>query len=448
MKNPPKQTCSFEFKNIKQTEFFDLVMYAIAGLNNYRRFYYGGAIRGGKTYVCLFILVTLARLYPKSRWHIIREDFPALEATAIPSMEKLIGAGDGLDFKWKRKSGNFHILFSNGSKIFFKPESFTKDQNLGWLLGLETNGILIEQGEGVQQKLLTRVTERLGSWYIDPMPPPLLFITFNPTKEWPKAEIYERFIQGEFKDNEIFIEALPNDNPFVTAEQWKNWENLDEDSYNQMIKASWAFPSDGKVFAYKFDRKKHVVDVRTPEGAEFMKIIKTLPLHLIFDFNVDPITCLVAQRSGISWGKIIHEYRLRNSDIFELIERIKEDFGEYFLVATGDASGRNRTAITKGNRSYVRIIQDELKLSDRQMQFPKSNPTIADTRVLTNSIFNKHKSFWISSNCLWLINDLETVRTDEKGGIEKDKDKLKTHLLDNLRYFHWNYFKTFLNFKS
>lgn len=443
-----KQIEVFQFKNVKQNKFHDLVIRAVAGLNLYRRFYYGGAIRGGKTFVCLFLLVKLARLFPKSRWHIIREDFPALESTAIPSMEKLIGAGHGKDFKWKRKSGNFHIVFSNGSKIFFKPESFIKDPNLGWLLGLETNGILIEQAEEVNDKLINRVIERLGSWYITPMPPPLLFVTFNPTMEWPKQYIYERFIENQFKDNEIFIEALPEDNPNVTAEQWANWDNLDEDSYNQMIKGSWSFAVDGKLFAYKFNSKKHVIDVRTPEGAEYMKIIKTLPVNLIFDFNVDPVTCLVGQHYGITWGKIIDEYRLRSSDIFELLERIKQDYGEYFLVATGDATGRARQLAVKGNKSYVRIIQEELGLSDRQIQFPRSNPTVSDTRVLTNSIFNKHKEFYISSKCLWLKNDLETVKTNEKGQIAKDKDKLKTHLLDNLRYFHWNYFKTFLTFKS
>lgn len=447
MQNPTKQAEVFQFKNEKQNNFHDLVMRAVAGLNNYRHFYYGGAIRGGKTFVCLYILVKLAKMFPGSRWHVIRESFPALEKTAIPSMEKLIGT-DERGFKWKRKSSNYHVAFANGSKIYFMAESLKSDPELNNFLGLETNGILLEQMEELSEDLLKRVVQRLGSWYITPMPVPILLGTVNPTRQWPKDFIYERNLEGNFKPNEIYIDALPDDNPFVTTEQWANWQNLDDLSYQQMIGGSWDFPADGNLFAYKFNRKKHVIDVNSAEGAELMKIDNRLPLKLMFDFNVDPVTCLVCQNYNMIWGKVIDEYRLRNSDIFEMLERVKEDYGQYYLVAGGDATGRNRTAITRGNKSFVILIKEILDLSDKQMHFASVNPSVRNTRMLMNSIFNKHNNFLISSKCMWLIKDLENVKTDAKGEIEKKtagQKKLLTHLLDNLRYFQWNYFKSFIN---
>ena len=446
-----REVVSFAFKhpqsgkvNIPQCSFYDRVMNAVLGKVSERFFFYGGAIRGGKTYVCLFIFVQLARLFPRSRWHIFRSDFPELEDTTIPSMEKLIGV-EGKDFIWKRKSSNYHILFKNGSKIFFKSENLMKDPDLNWMLGLETNGICLEQMEGLSEKLFERAIERIGSWYIPVMPPPLLLGTFNPTDKWVKKKIYDPWREGTLPEKWFFQEALPDHNPYVTEDQWANWDNLDPISRNQLIKGIWKFLTDAKLFAYSFQPNRHIVDVTTEEGRKLMEPIKTLPLKLIFDFNVDPITCLVAQNNGLEWVKIISEYRLRNSDIFELCERIKNDWGDYFLVATGDASGRARSALTKGKRSYVQTIQKLLNLSSRQMQFPTRNPSVANTRILLNSLLHKHPKFYISSACQYTIDDLETVKVDDAGEIDKKKDATKTHLLDNVRYLVWNYLRKFLN---
>lgn len=441
-----KQVEVFQFKNERQASFYDDVMRAVAGYIAKRFFFYGGAIRGGKTFVCLYILVVLARLFPRSRWHVFRSDFPELEDTTIPSMEKLIGT-EGEDFVWKRRSSNYHVLFSNGSKIFFKSENLAKDPELKWMLGLETNGIVLEQMEGLSETLFSRAIERLGSWVIPHMPPPLLLGTFNPTNTWVKKKIYDKWREGTLPEDWHFEEALPEHNPFVTTEQWKNWGNLDPVSYNQLIKAVWKFATDAKLFAYSFDRALHVIEKTNPAFKLLMTPTKRLPLDVVFDFNVDPITAIVGQHEGTNWGRIYNEYRLRNSDIFELTERIWTDWGQDYLIhATGDASGRARSALTRGNRSYVQTIKAELRLHDTQLKFPTVNPSVANTRILMNSIFHKHKDFYISGECPFLIDDLESVKVDNQGDIDKGKDKKKTHLLDNLRYFQWNYFRSFITF--
>lgn len=437
------QLTVFQFKNPKQNEFYDVVMRCVARQLDYRYFFYGGAIRGGKTYICLYVLIQLAKLFPRSRWHVFRGSFPELEDTTIPSMEKLIGQ-EGPDFTWKRKPSNYHVHFENGSKIFFKSENLQTDKELKWMLGLETNGIFLEQMEGLSEPLMQRAIERVGSWYIPNMPIPIILGTFNPTNSWVKKQVYDRWNLKTLPEDYYYQEALPDDNPFVTEEQWKNWQNLDDISYNQLIGGIWKFLTDAKLFAYSFEGQKHIVNVETETGKAFMQPKRSLPLKVIFDFNVDPITAIVAQNDGLRWGKVLAEYRLRKSDIFELTERIRNDWGNYYLVATGDASGRARSALTRGNRSYLDTIKKELKLSPNQMQFPKSNPSIANTRILMNSIFKKHPAFHISSACNYLVDDLETVTVDNFGDIDKKKDPQKTHLLDNLRYFQWNYFRKFI----
>lgn len=431
--------------NEKQCYFHDEVMRAVARLTPKRYFAYGGAIRGGKTFVCLFILVKLARMFPRSRWHVLRGSFTELEDTTIPSMEKLIGL-QGPDFVWKRNKNNYHVRFANGSKIFFKSEKLGEDPELGWMLGLETNGILLEQIEGLSQKLLERAKERLGSWYINPMPVPLLLMTFNPTDTWVKKEIYDKQRAGTLGPEWLYVEALPDHNPYVTDDQWRNWDNLDPISRANMVEGIWRFLTDAKTFAYAFDAKRTVVNVETPEGRLLMTPKKSLPLKIIFDFNVDPITALVGQNDGMRWGKIYKEYRLRNSDIFELCTRIKTDWQDYYLIASGDASGRARNAITRGNRTAIKTIAKLLRLGPRQLQFPKANPSVRNTRILLNALLHNHPAFWISSECQYFIDDLETVKVNDKGEIDKTKDARKTHLLDNGRYFAWNNFRNFVQF--
>ena len=93
-------TCDLT-RNKKQIQLYNEVMLEIAAhektlkgeeipdewnIGN-RFFFFGGAVRGGKTFGCLAILVLLCRIYPKSRWHVIRRSMKDLKLTAIPSIE-------------------------------------------------------------------------------------------------------------------------------------------------------------------------------------------------------------------------------------------------------------------------------------------------------------------------------------------------------------------------
>src|SRR5207237_976163 len=136
-----------------------------------------------------------------------------------------------------------------------------------------------------------------------------------------------------------------------------------------------------------------------------------LPLILSFDFNVEPITCLAIQHAhDLSWVSVLQEYRLMNSDIFALCEQIVVDHPKAYFIVTGDASGKNRTAITRGNRNYYQIIQTELgNLNARQFMLPGANPSIANTRILCNSLLAKHPAYLINKSCNYLIADIRNV---------------------------------------
>ena len=108
--------------NSKQKELFTVVMKSTI-THDYYYIAYGGAIRGGKTYGVLGILAILCKMYPHSKWVVVRSDFPALSKTTIPSLEKIIDGST--NWKWHRDKSNYYVEYvPNGAKIYF----FAKEQ--------------------------------------------------------------------------------------------------------------------------------------------------------------------------------------------------------------------------------------------------------------------------------------------------------------------------------
>jgi hypothetical protein len=186
-----------------------------------------------------------------------------------------------------------------------------------------------------------------------------------------------------------------------------------------------------KPFAYCFDKTRHI------------KAVSYDPSHylnLSFDFNVDPITCVASQYIA---GEIrfIKEFRLSNSNIYELCDRIAVTFPGAALMVTGDASGQARSALTVGNINYYSVIREKLRLNSGQLKIPTVNPAISDSQVLCNSILQNHQVFFDPS-MVYTIEDLLYVEMTDAGEIDKGKDKHRSHLLDAVRYtfntFHRN----------
>lgn len=229
------------------------------------------------------------------------------------------------------------------------------------------------------------------------------------------------------------------DNPFIDPEEIDEAKNqMDEPSFRCEFLADDVSSGINK-FIYSFDEKKHIV--------AGLRGIDYLPIILSFDFNVEPITCLVSQIiDGIKEVRILDEYRLINSDIYELCARIFSDWGQYHLKVTGDASGQNRTAL-KRDMNYYKVIRSELQLGTGQFSIPAANPKIKNTRVLCNSLLARHPNYHFSDRVPYLVTDILECDTDENGNIDKKKDAHKTHLLDCWRYLNWTYLHRFLDLR-
>lgn len=228
------------------------------------------------------------------------------------------------------------------------------------------------------------------------------------------------------------------DNPYLDPKEIDSArDQLDEATFRCEFLAEDVTLAVNK-FIYNFSREKHIV-----KGLE---LIPNLPVILSFDMNVEPITCLVGQCDGLEKVRILDEYRLLNSDMYELCNRIISDYPDKMLLVTGDASGQARTAL-KRDLNYYKIIKEVLKLGMGNFKLPAANPRIKNTRVLCNSLLGRHKDYLFSDRVPYLILDIEECEVDSEGGIDKTKDKHQSHLLDCWRYFNYTFLHKFLDLR-
>jgi hypothetical protein len=237
-------------------------------------------------------------------------------------------------------------------------------------------------------------------------------------------------------DNWAFFHYTTYDNPFIaTSEIEEAKTQLDDINFRQEYLAEYVDAND-RPFLYAFNAKKHVIPSYTPN--------KHLPLIFSLDFNKNPMTCLVGQQVDIHTVYAFAEIDMPDGSTPEIAEVIKADYIQwlYNLDVTGDATGRNRTALTRGNLNHYRVLKDVLGLTDDQIRVPTQNLALSDSRVLCNSVL-KNAKFYITEACKKTIKDLEMAMVDDEGDLIKN-ETFPCHKLDSFRYLLAECYKDFI----
>lgn len=226
------------------------------------------------------------------------------------------------------------------------------------------------------------------------------------------------------------------DNPVLDPQEIDDAKNeLDPLSFAQEYLATFV-TENLDAWAYCYDAALHVGKT---------EIDQTRELYLSFDFNRNPITCLAIQHSGPPLKpkiRAIKQIKLPNSDIYKLCDFIRVTYGGRLLIVTGDATGKNSSALVKDNANYYTVIKAQLKLTQGQLKVPSSNPTVKENRVLVNSILHNHDVKMDPEECKGLIFDMEHARTLPNGDLEKMDRNDPTQQLDALDCFRY-YLNTF-----
>ncbi len=212
----------------------------------------GGGIRGTKTFACISALIILCRIYPRSRWAIVRKDLPTLRRNVVPSINKLRIMSGG--FVGELNQSIWTYTCANGSELILFPEQFIQDPELERWKGLEVNGFDLEDCSELNEKSANKAIERAGSYIIAPtpedprpkQPPPLVLANMNPCANWPRRWFYEPWKNKTIKAPYFFLPATIADNPYATDEYRESLTHLPTEEYNRFVKGEWDFVDNPK----------------------------------------------------------------------------------------------------------------------------------------------------------------------------------------------------------
>ena len=202
---------------------------------------FGGGIRGTKTWGTMLAVFALCRIFPRSRWAIVRKDLPTLRRNTVPSFNKL-REELGTDFVGEINGTTWTATCKNGSEIIFFPESLDIDPDLSRWKGLEVNGFILEEADELAEKSYYKAIERAGAWLVPRgglQPPAFVLCTFNPCANWPKHVFYEPWKNGSIAAPYAFIPATQADNPSISDAQREAWKSLPESEYNRFVMGDW-----------------------------------------------------------------------------------------------------------------------------------------------------------------------------------------------------------------
>lgn len=235
----------------------------------YRYLGFGGAIRGGKTFGALGIILVLARIYPGSRWAIVRKDLPTIRRNVLPSFAKLRALVGG--FCGPVRQDTWTATCTNGSALIFFPESLDTDPDLERWKGLEVNGFVLEEASELAEASFHKAIERAGAWVIPPTPTepepqqpgPVVLLTFNPCWNWVRSTFYEPHANGTLAAPYFYQRATIDDNPGLTMAYKESLRSLPELEYQRFVLGNWDVVQ-GRYFD-ELDERVHIVPPIKPQ---------------------------------------------------------------------------------------------------------------------------------------------------------------------------------------
>jgi len=205
----------------------------------------------------------------------------------------------------------------------------------------------------------------------------------------------------------------------VTAEEIESAKrDLDERTFNQEYNAQ--FVNYQGIIYYNFDRTESVRKI-TDDGSM---------LHIGMDFNLDPMSAVVAIREG-STLKIMDEIVIYGSNTDEIVDEIKTRYPSRQICVYPDPAARQRKT-SAGGRTDLSILQNAgfaVKVRDKHSAI----------RDRINSVNARLKSadgqrhLMIDPKCKQVIKSLER-QTYKEGTSQPDKDSGFDHMNDALGY--------------
>ena len=394
-----------------------------------RRFHYSsarfkgfsGPIGSGKSQALCQEAIKLSYMNSGRTGLIGAPTYPMLrDATQAGLFELLDRNNIPYDFN---RAENFLVMRETRSRILFRAvEDFERlrGSNLAWF-GLDELTYTSEQA-------WLRLEGRLR----DPKATRLCgFGVWTPKGyDW----VYERFVARQVDGYETVM-AQPFENRFLLDKTPDYYSRLkssyDSRFYEQEVLGEYLMLHAGRVYP-AFERAGNVAEA---------EIDPSLPLLWALDFNVDPMSSVIAQVHRDGRVVVLDEIVLSRASTYDACAEFTSRFESHAggLIVYADATGARMQ--TTGKTDLV-ILQEALKNYGRvEFRIPKSNPVVRERVTLMNAKLESAdgvRLLQVHPKCTELIRDFEQVSFKEGSQvIDKDRDPRRTHLSDALGYLVW-----------
>ena len=383
---------------------------------------FSGAIGSGKSQALCQEAIRLSYLNPGRLGLMGAPTYPMLrDATQAALLEIL----DSNDIPYDlNKAENSLTIRDTESRILFRPvEEFERlrGTNLAWF--------------GVDELTYTQEDSwlRLEGRLRDPLATRLCgFAVWTPKGyDW----VWRRFIADKVPGYHAVL-AQAFENRHILAKIPDFYERLrssyDQNFYEQEVLGAYLSMEGARVYS----SFKRAVNMRK------LSVDPALPLFWALDFNVDPMSSVIAQK----WRStlyVLDEIVIRRATTRDACAEFLKRYPEHpaGVHIFGDASG---SAMQTTGASDYELVREYFLTHTRtpvRYRVPSSNPPVRDRVNVVNRQFCSASGSvhaYVDPKCAELIKDLEQVSFKaDSMVIDKDRDRARTHLSDALGYLMW-----------
>ena len=141
-----------------------------------------------------------------------------------------------------------------------------------------------------------------------------------------------------------------------------------------------------------------------------------MDLHLTFDFNVDPMSCILAHKTKdkvFYFDEVIHENATTEATVREVIRKYPSHKGR--IIINGDASGDNRSTQSEWT-NYVTIknvLKKHYPNKSIILAIRPSNPRIKNRIAAFNALvrdFNGERRLYVDKRCEKLLYNIYNLK--------------------------------------
>lgn len=361
--------------------------------------------RFGKTHLAIRQLCYHARVPEQEVWYVA----PTYKQAKMIVWRKLKNKLQDLRWIQKANESELSILLKNGSTIALKGadnEDSLRGVGLDYLIMDEFADI---DPEAFFEVLRPTLADREGK---------AMFIgTPKGIANW-AYDLYQ--MELEYPDAWKSFQYTTIDGGNVTEEEIQAAKrDLDERQFRQEFLATFETYT-GRIY-YAFDRKANTLEPKT---------LDTQVVYIGMDFNIDPMSAVIAVRQGDNLY-VIDEIRMFSSNTAEIVEEIKTRYPKSRIWVFPDPASRQRKT-SAGGATDLTILQNAGFI----VKSPNAHTPVRDRINAVNSRLcdaTGIRRLYIANKCKYTLEGLER-HTYKEGTTQPTKDSGYDHMMDALGY--------------